>query len=72
VTKQTARHEPTEAAMTTAPGAMQEPPLEEQIRVRAYEIYLERGMTDGNELDDWLLAEQEIRERAPKALGKAA
>jgi hypothetical protein len=26
----------------------------EQIRMRAYEIYLERGGTDGHELEDWL------------------
>ena len=35
-------------------------PLEEQIRQRAYEIYLQRGGQDGSELDDWLRAEQEI------------
>jgi hypothetical protein len=35
-------------------------PLEARIRQRAHEIYLERGGEDGNELDDWLQAEQEI------------
>ena len=35
-------------------------PLEEQIRQRAHEIYLQRGGEDGSELDDWLQAEQEI------------
>ncbi len=35
----------------------------EQIRLRAYEIYLERGGFPGNELDDWLQAEREL-ERA--------
>jgi hypothetical protein len=35
-------------------------PLEARIRIRAHEIYLERGGEDGNELDDWLQAEQEI------------
>ena len=35
----------------------------EQIRWRAYEIYLERGGFPGNELDDWLQAEREL-ERA--------
>jgi hypothetical protein len=35
-------------------------PLEERIRIRAHEIYLERGGEDGNELDDWLEAEEEI------------
>src|SRR6202035_1222961 len=31
----------------------------EEIRLRAYEIYLERGSLPGNELDDWLKAERE-------------
>jgi hypothetical protein len=35
----------------------------EQIRLRAYGIYLERGGFPGNELDDWLQAEREL-ERA--------
>jgi hypothetical protein len=35
--------------------------LEEQIRRRAYEIYLSRGTQDGHADDDWLQAEQEIR-----------
>ena len=35
-------------------------PLEERIRQRAHEIYLQRGGQDGSELDDWLQAEQEI------------
>ena len=34
--------------------------LEEQIRCRAYQLYEERAKTDGQELDDWLLAEAEI------------
>jgi hypothetical protein len=36
-------------------------PLEEQIRRRAYELYVERGSESGSELDDWLRAEEEIR-----------
>ena len=28
----------------------------EEIRLRAYEIYLERSGLPGNELDDWFLA----------------
>jgi Protein of unknown function (DUF2934) len=34
--------------------------LEEEIRRRAYEIYAERGMTPGAEVEDWLRAEAEI------------
>ena len=36
-------------------------PLEERIRRRAYELYVERGNQSGSELDDWLQAEEEIR-----------
>jgi hypothetical protein len=34
---------------------------DEEIRLRAYEIYLERGETPGLELDDWLQAEREFQ-----------
>jgi hypothetical protein len=33
----------------------------EEIRHRAYEIYLERGEQPGRELDDWLQAERELK-----------
>ena len=33
---------------------------EEDIRRRAYEIYLERGEQPGRDLDDWLQAEREL------------
>jgi hypothetical protein len=35
-------------------------PSYEEIRRRAYEIYLERDGHGGNELDDWLQAEAEL------------
>jgi hypothetical protein len=45
-------------------------PSREEIRHRAYEIYLERGGLPGNELDDWLQAEAELeRATPPKANG---
>ena len=34
--------------------------LEERIRARAHEIYLQRDGQDGSELDDWLQAEAEL------------
>ncbi len=37
---------------------------EEQIRARAYEIYLAREGEPGDELSDWLKAEAELREAA--------
>jgi hypothetical protein len=36
-------------------------PLDEQIRQRAHEIYLQRGGQDGSDWDDWFQAEQEIQ-----------
>jgi hypothetical protein len=33
---------------------------EQEIRDRAYEIYLERGAQPGYELEDWLQAEREL------------
>jgi hypothetical protein len=36
---------------------------EEEIRRRAYEIYLEGGEQPGRELDDWPLAERELEHR---------
>jgi len=39
----------------------------EDIQRRAYEIYLERGGGLGRELEDWLQAEREVRERVRMA-----
>ena len=36
---------------------------DEEIRQRAYEIYLNRGATPGFELDDWLQAERELHSK---------
>jgi len=46
---------------TTDISELQE--FEYQIRRRAYELYEERGREDGHELEDWLHAEEEIREK---------
>ena len=42
-------------------------PMEQQIQQRAYEVYEQRGRTDGYDLDDWLQAESEIKGRQAKA-----
>lgn len=47
-------------------------PLEERIRRRAYELYLERGNQPGSELDDWLKAEAQIRRAEEEAIDKAS
>jgi hypothetical protein len=36
------------------------PVLEEKIRTRAYELYLQRGGTGGSPEQDWLQAKEEI------------
>jgi hypothetical protein len=35
----------------------------DEVRKRAYEIFLQRGATYGNDLDDWLKAEKEIKQK---------
>jgi hypothetical protein len=37
-------------------------PTQEEIAVRAYHIYLERGEAEGNPTDDWLQAERDLTE----------
>jgi hypothetical protein len=39
-------------------------PDPERISARAYELYLARGGTDGQDWDDWLAAERELSEAA--------
>ena len=48
---------------TTGISELQEFELEYQIRLRAYELYEKRGREDGHQLDDWLRAKEEIREK---------
>ena len=36
-------------------------PTDDDVRVRAYQRYLERGATPGNDFDDWVEAEKELR-----------
>ncbi len=37
--------------------------FEEEIRIRAREIYFARGDANGDTLDDWLQAEKEIKKK---------
>jgi hypothetical protein len=45
-------------------------PTHEEIALRAYEIYLERGSAPGHELEDWTRAERELVEKSSKPRGK--
>jgi hypothetical protein len=38
-------------------------PRLEAIRIRAYEIYMERGGQSDHDLDDWIQAERELESR---------
>jgi hypothetical protein len=53
------------AAQTSLAPKLDEPtvliPIEQQIQQRAYELYEQRGRTEGHDLDDWLQAEYEIK-----------
>lgn len=42
-------------------GAVHLAPTFEQIQRRAYELYLSRGGSQGDELGDWLNAEYELK-----------
>jgi len=45
-------------------------PLEERVRRRAHELYVQRGNQSGSEIDDWLQAEEEIRRAEEEAIDK--
>lgn len=38
--------------------------VQSEIAARAYELYLHRGAGDGQDMDDWLQAEREVRDRS--------
>lgn len=51
----------------------EQPSVDGQIRLRAYELYMERGAQPNDDLGDWLQAEREFREGAgAEAPGAAA
>jgi hypothetical protein len=46
--------------------------LQERIRRRAHELYIQRGSEAGSELDDWLRAEAEILRAVDAAIDEAS
>ena len=46
---------------TSSAGSREQEPTTEQIAQRAYEIYQARGGTEGQDIEDWLQAERELR-----------
>ena len=51
------------ATVIPAKGAIERNsrPTSDEIRMRAFQIYLDRGGTHGYDVDDWLQAEREVR-----------
>ena len=65
------RNECTEPQATEAPGGEERAAgtgrnsaLDEEIRRRAYQLYVERGGQHGRDLDDWLQAKREFESGA--------
>jgi hypothetical protein len=61
-------NKPTEKSQPqTVPSA----PIREEIELRAYQIYVERGRAHGQDVEDWLQAERELVEKHGKPVQKA-
>jgi hypothetical protein len=56
--KRTEQEQPNQ--LRQAPIDLQEIDLQEAVRRRAYELFEQRGMQDGFEVEDWLQAESEV------------
>ncbi len=56
---------------TKKPRSTKRAPTHEEIALRAYEIYLERGGAPGDALEDWTRAERELLEKRSAPRGKA-
>jgi hypothetical protein len=52
------------SAAPTQPGDTMPRGTDEDIRVRAYQLYVERGREPGRAMDDWLRAEHEYRQKS--------
>lgn len=59
------------APATKKPKKASNQPTSEEIALRAYHIYLERGSTPGDPMEDWLRAERELKELAKKPRRKS-
>ena len=63
--RKTAKSEKTSApktskAKSTKSASRKRTPTHEEIAIRSYELYLERGSVEGHHEEDWLLAEAEL------------
>jgi Protein of unknown function (DUF2934) len=39
------------------------PPTKDEVAQRAYELFVSRGRTDGRDVEDWLEAERQLKQR---------
>jgi hypothetical protein len=46
-------------------------PTSEEIELRAYQIYIERGGAHGHDVEDWVQAKRELVEKYGKPVQKA-
>jgi len=53
------------------PRTAESSPTLEEIELRAYQIYVERGRTHGQDVEDWLQAERELVVKYGKPVQKA-
>lgn len=61
---------PKKSASPEAPKKTPKPPAAptyDEIALRAYNIYLERGGTPGDPMQDWLQAERELKQAGKKS-----
>ena len=56
---------PVKASTAPLPAKARAPyePTQEEIQTRAYELYVSEGCKEGNDLEYWVRAEQELRTR---------
>jgi Protein of unknown function (DUF2934) len=59
---QATEHRTESSAQSAKPPSTRKAP-EEEIRFRAYQIYLSRNRTPGHALEDWIQAERELLPR---------
>ena len=58
-----AKTRPLKAVPKATEAKVRRIPASEEIKIRAYEIYLARGASHGADLDDWLQAERELKSK---------
>jgi Protein of unknown function (DUF2934) len=62
-TEDTAHKEHAAAESENMQPELSEVPTPEEIRQRAYQLHLEGGCVHGRDLDDWLQAERDLKDR---------